>query len=69
MAVTVVDVRVVRMHVYEWLVSMPMRVRRRVRQLWIGSRVSMPMMLVVYMSVLMLKRFMTVLMLVPLCEM
>jgi hypothetical protein len=67
--VPVVDVRIMSVCVHERLVSMPVSVRNRVRNGWVGGIVRVPMMLVVHMRMVVLHRFVQVLMLVPLCEM
>ena len=45
--VPVVDVRIVRMCVYQWFVPMLVSVRLRIRHGWIGRHVGVLMMLVV----------------------
>ena len=69
MPVSVVDVRIMRMGVRHRLVPVPMSVRRWVGHWWVGMRVGVLMMFVVYVPMVVLHRFVLMLVLVPLGEM
>lgn len=66
MSVPVVDIGIVRVRVYQWLVPMPMDVRHGVRDRWFVRAVHMLVMRVVYVCVRVIKRLMRVCMLVTL---
>jgi len=67
--VSVMDVRVMSVCVDERFVSMPVSVRNRVSNWWVGRHVGVPMMFVMHMRMVVLHRFVPMLVLMPLCEM
>lgn len=67
--VAVMDIGIVRMCVHHWLVSMVVRMRRRICYLRIARCMDVLMMLVMYVRMVVLHRFVPVLMVMALCEM
>ena len=64
-----VDVRIVGMCVRHRFVPMPMSVRRRVSHRWVGKNMDVLMMFVMYVPMVVLRRFVLMLVPVPLGEM
>ena len=69
MAVAVVNVWVVRVRVHQWLVRMPMGMRRRIGHRRVAGDMRMVVMLVVYVRVVMIQQLVPVLVFVALGKM